>query len=76
MKNFIFHLFIYLFRAASTAYGVSQARGQIGAIAADLHHSSWTFNPLSKAKEWTCVLMDASQVHFCWAMMGTPWKIF
>ena len=45
-------LFVLLFRAAPIAYGVSQARGQIGATAAglchshsntrtELHHSSW-----------------------------------
>ena len=28
-----------LFRAAPVAYGGSQARGQIGAVAAGLHHS-------------------------------------
>ena len=28
-----------LFRAAHAAYGSSQARGRIGAIAADLHYS-------------------------------------
>ena len=36
------NLFIYLFllfRAKLTAYGSSQARGQIGAAAASLHHS-------------------------------------
>ena len=36
------YLFIYLFllfRAKPTAYGSSQARGQIGAVAAGLHHS-------------------------------------
>ena len=33
-------LFLFLpFRAAPSAYGSSQARGQIGAIAASLHHS-------------------------------------
>ena len=39
----IFYLFIYLsfslFRATPAAYGVSQARGQIGAGATSLHHS-------------------------------------
>ena len=30
------------------------------------------FNPLSEARDWTHVLMDTSQVHFCWATMGTP----
>ena len=31
--------FFFLFRAAPAAYGGSQARGQIGAVAASLHHS-------------------------------------
>uniref|UniRef100_A0A8W4FB45 Uncharacterized protein n=1 Tax=Sus scrofa TaxID=9823 RepID=A0A8W4FB45_PIG len=35
----VFFLFPYLFRVTSTAYGSSQARGQIGAIAAGLRRS-------------------------------------
>ena len=38
----LYFLFVYLFafsRAASVAYGGSQAKGQIGAIAAGLHQS-------------------------------------
>ena len=35
---FFFGLFA-ISRAASTAYGGSQARGQVGAVAAGLHHS-------------------------------------
>ena len=31
--------FCFLFRTALSAYGVSQARGPIGAVAASLHHS-------------------------------------
>ena len=34
----------------------------------DLHHSSWQYqmlDPLRKARDRTCILMDASQVHFC-----------
>ena len=34
----------------------------------DLHHSSWQFwihNPLSKARDQTCVLMDDSLIRFC-----------
>ena len=27
---------------------------------------------LSTARNQTCVLMDAAQINFCWAMMGTP----
>ena len=73
-KNW-FYLFIFsLCRATPTAYGTSQARGRIEAIAASLHHSSWQhwiFNPLSEASDQTCILMDASQICFCWAMVGT-----
>ena len=32
----------------------------------------WKLNPLSKARDQTCVLIDASQIRFHWAMMGTP----
>ena len=32
-------LFFFFFRAAPAAYGGSQPRGLIGAVAADLHHS-------------------------------------
>ena len=41
----------------------------------DLHHSSQQrriLNPLSEARDWTCVLMDTGQIRFCWTMMGTP----
>ena len=42
-----------------------------------LHHSSWQWwilNPLSKARNQTCVLVDASQICFHWATIGTPCK--
>ena len=35
----LFFVFFCLFRATSVAYGGSQSRGRIGAIAACLHHS-------------------------------------
>ena len=38
--------------------------------------ATWSLNPLSKARDRTCVLMDASQIHFHWATMGTPRTIF
>ena len=41
----------------------------------DLYHSSWQcriLNPLSEAKDWTCVLMDTNWLCYRWAMMGTP----
>ena len=48
-------LFIYcLFRATPVAYGGSQARGPIGAVAAGLHHSlwqRWILNPWSEARD-------------------------
>ena len=34
----------------------------------DLHHSTWQrwiFNPLSKARDQTRMLMDTSQLHYC-----------
>ena len=40
-----------------------------------LHHSSWQhwiLNPLRKAGDGTYSLMDASQIHFPWVMMGIP----
>ena len=33
----------------------------------DLHHSSqqhWILNPLTKNKDWICVLIDTSQIRF------------
>ena len=41
----------------------------------NLHHSSRQFqilNPLSEARDWTCILMDTSQICFHWATMETP----
>ena len=34
----------------------------------DLHHSSWQhqiLNPLSEARDQTCILIDTSQVRYC-----------
>ena len=41
----------------------------------DLYHSSQQhqiLNPLSEARDPTCILMDTSRLHFCCATMGTP----
>ena len=79
----VFVLFVFVFRAAPTAYGGSQARGPIRAVAAacatatampdpsrvcHLCYRSWQLgilNPVSKARDQTCVLMDARQIRFC-----------
>ena len=89
--HFSSHLFfcLFLFMAAPTAYGNSQASGLIGAAAASLHHSHTMpdpshmcnlhhssqqcqiLNPLSRARDQTCLLMDTIWFHYCWATMGT-----
>ena len=59
------------------AYGGFQARSQIRAVAADLHHSSQQcqiLNPLSKATDRTHDLMVPRQNYFRCAMMGTPFS--
>ena len=41
----------------------------------DLYHRSqqhWVLNPLSKARDQTCILMATSQVHYLCAIVGTP----
>ena len=48
----LYEEFFFFIRATPAAYAGSQARGQIGAAAASLHHSSqqlWILNPLSEA---------------------------
>ena len=44
-------------------------------LALDLHHSSWQcqiLNPMSEARDRTCILMDTNWVHYHWATTGTP----
>ena len=81
------YLFVCLFRAASTAYGNSQARSQIRAVptiataspdpshVCNLHHSSrqhQIFNTLIEARDGTRGLMDSNWICYHWVMMGTP----
>ena len=62
---FLFLFLFLLFRATLMAYGSSQARAQIRATAACLHHrrgnalskpGHWILNPLSKARDQTRIL--------------------
>ena len=43
------------------------------------YHSSqqhWILNPLSQARDQTCILMHTSWVHYHWATMGIPFSVF
>ena len=76
----LFVVAVFLFRAAPLAYGRFQARGQIGAVAANLCHSHsnmgsklplrptsqrcWILNPLSEARDRTLILMDGGWVRY------------
>ena len=45
----------------------------------DLHHrswQSWILNPLSEARNQTCILMDTSQVRYHWAQWELPGWLF
>ena len=61
----LFVFFFFFFLPAPRTFGSSQARGQIRAIAAGLHHSSqqcWTLNPLNETRDRTHIPMDLSWV--------------
>ena len=71
-KYTIFFKICFLFIAVPVAYGSSQARGWTGTVAASLHNSNtrcelhlhhsfqqcWILNPLSEARDWTCILTN------------------
>ena len=55
-------------------YTTTTARPDLSHVC-ELHNSSQQhqiLNPLSKARDLTCVLMDAGQIRFHWASVGTP----
>ena len=48
-------------------------------LAPGLHHNTrqcWILNPLSRARDPTCILMDTYRAHFHRAAMETPWFLF
>ena len=62
-----------LFRAMPVAYGSPQARGWIGATAQQSQpQPSQIPNSMSRARDWSCILMDTSQICFCCTTAGTP----
>ena len=77
----------FLFMAIPAAYGSAQARGRIGAghntPMTDLScicylccnfWQCWFFNPLSEARDQTCILTDNIRFLPHWAAKGTPQK--
>ena len=56
------------------AYGTATAKRDPSHVC-NLHHSSqqhWILNPLSEARDRTCILMDTSWIHFHGARVGNP----
>ena len=81
--NCLFFFSFFLFTATPTAYGSSQARGQIGAAAASLHNSHSNpghlhcslqprkiLNPLSELRDQTPILTDSNRVLIPLSQMG------
>ena len=67
--------FFCLFRATPAAYGDSQARDLIWAIAAGLFHSSqqhWILNPLSEARDQNHEVAGPSRIRFRCTTTATP----
>ena len=79
-----FSFSFYLLGLAPSAYGISWARSQIRDAAASRHYSHGNagskqqrriLNPLSKAKDWTHILMDTSWVLNLLSHNGNSWFI-
>ena len=80
----VYFLFLFLlFRA----YGSSQARGSNRSCSCNARSEPCLQPtpqlmpkldpyPMRKARDWTQVLMDPSQVHYCWDMTETPPVVF
>ena len=70
--HFFFPFFFCLFRTAPEAYGGSQAKGRIGAVAAGLHHSH------SNAGSWTHWVRPGIEPATSWILVGfvttEPWR--
>ena len=60
----------------AAAAGLCHSHSNAGSeLVYNLHHSSWQcqiLNPLSQARDRTCILMDVSQICFHWATAWTP----
>ena len=76
LKIFFFFFFFFVFRGHIQQHiKVPRLRVKLDLAIADLscicnlYHSSLDPYPLSEARNKTCVLMDGSQICFCWALM-------
>ena len=79
-------IFFFLCRAPHEAYGSSQVKGSNQSYSCRptpqpqqrrIWATSVTFttangNVLTEARDWTCIFMDTSQVHYGWATRGIP----
>ena len=52
--------------------GYTTATATLGRTYTSAHSNAGSFNPMSEARDQTCILMNTSWVHYCWALMGTP----
>ena len=59
--------------AAGPPHSHSNAESKLPATYTTAHDQRRILNPLSEARDGTCVLMDASQIRFHWATMGTSY---
>ena len=66
-------------RIGATAAGLTHRETRGLSHVCDLYHRSrqrWIHDPLSKARDRTCILIDTSRIHFHCATTGTPKYIF
>ena len=55
-------------------YATATATGESSFVWGLCHGSQqqWILNPLKEVRDWTCILMDTSQIHLHWATTGIP----
>ena len=71
---------MFLLCRSGNSYATAIATPDLSCIC-NIHNTSGQhqiLNPLITARDQTCILMDARQIHFLWTTMGTPtqWYIY
>ena len=72
----LFHIYIFyscFLRAVPMAYGSNHS---CSCWSTPQPQQCWILNPLSKARDQTCVFTDTSQIRFHWATVRTPFCLF